>query len=105
VVHQAFTDETEMAAGRARRSVAYLDHARRLGAAGVDGEQAPAAHLHQLLLVEHLDVHAARVTERDREAGDARRVEMAVRRVGEITGELRNTGEQTATLRPRSRVG
>ena len=47
-----------MAARLPRRRVGQLDHPRRLGAAGVDAEQAAAADLDQGVLVEDLDVEA-----------------------------------------------
>ena len=89
----------EVPGGRAAGRVGQLDHPGRLGAALVDAEQPAAAELDQRVLVEELDLEPARGAEQRRRLAQLRRVEVAVRRVGEVAGEAADRAPATC---PRS---
>ena len=59
--------------------VRQLDHARRLRAAGVDAEQAPASELDEAIELEHLDAEPRLLADLSGQGGEARRREMAGR--------------------------
>ena len=83
--------------GGAPGPVRQLDHARWLGAAGVDAKQATAAELGEPIELEDLDPEPRRLADFGGQGGQAGRREMAGRRVGEVAGEHRRTGRRAAT--------
>ena len=97
VVHHALADHRQVTDGLGR-AVRELDHARRLGAAGVDAEQPAAAEGGEGVAVEDLDVEAGRGGDADGDVGEPARREVAGRRVGEVAGELGGVGEDAPAL-------
>ena len=91
VVHDPLADQGEVSStlGGAPRPVRQLDHARRLGAAGVDAEQAATSELDEAVEFEHLDADPGLLADLSGQGGEARGREMAGRRVGQVAGEHR----------------
>jgi hypothetical protein len=97
VEHDALTHERKVTGG-VLRGVGEPHHTRRLLAATVHADHAAAAHLGQLVLVEHLHREAARPTHLLRLLGHHPRRHVGGRQVGEIAGEVRRTSGDGAAL-------
>ena len=99
VVHDPLADHRQ-AAGRRGGPIGQLDHPRRLGAAGVDAEEAADAHLDEGVLVEDLDLEAELGAELRGDLPHPRRAEVVVRRVRQVARQHRGRGEGLAAPGP-----
>jgi len=81
-------------ADRVARRVREAHHARRLGAAPVDADDAAAAHGLELIAVEHVDDEPALGRDGDRDVGHLAGVEVCRRRVGQVACERRGCGRR-----------
>ena len=103
VVHDPLADERKVPRGATGRPVGQLDQACLFVAAGVDPQQAAAAHLHQGLLIEHLDVEPDLLAHLLCDIAHPRRGEMGGRRVAQVAREVRRAGHDQAARGTRAR--